>query len=123
MGQQIIHNFETVLSFIGSIAKLGLEASSVFCIILGFFLTFVGGLSKRQFINIRLQFGTWLSLALEFQLGADILATTIAPKSDDLIKLVVLAVVRTFLNFFLQKEIKEELEIRLKQREMSVHNP
>ena len=41
------------------------------------------------------------------QLGADILSTTVAPTMDALIKLAILAAIRTFLNFFLQKELEQ----------------
>jgi uncharacterized membrane protein len=95
----ISHNLELGLKTIGELAKLIMEGSSVFCIILGFFLTFMQGIKTRQFINVRLQFGTWLSLALEFQLAADILGTTIAPNLNDIYKLAIVSVIRTFLNF------------------------
>ncbi len=52
------------------------------------------------------KFGTWLGMALEFQLGADIVATTVNPTLQSLIELALLAAVRTFLNFFLQKELE-----------------
>jgi uncharacterized membrane protein len=54
------------------------------------------------------QFGTWLSLALEFQLGADIVATTTSPNRDTLIRLAVVALIRTFLNVFLARELEAE---------------
>jgi uncharacterized membrane protein len=57
---------------------------------------------------VRLAFGSWLSLALEFQLGADIVATTITPGRDNLIRLAVVAVIRTFLNLFLGRELEAE---------------
>jgi uncharacterized membrane protein len=61
-----------------------------------------------NFIQIRLTFGMWLALALEFQLGADILTTTMSPSLDALIQLAVIAVIRTFLNYFLNKELEVE---------------
>ena len=61
-----------------------------------------------EFIEIRLSFGLWLALALEFQLAADILSTTIAPSFESLGKLALIAVIRTFLNYFLNKEIEVE---------------
>ncbi|MBV8883327.1 MAG: DUF1622 domain-containing protein, partial [Chroococcidiopsidaceae cyanobacterium CP_BM_RX_35] len=64
------------------------------------------------FIELRLAFGTWLALALELQLGADILATTLNPSFDALAKLAIVAVVRTFLNYFLNKELQEETELQ-----------
>jgi uncharacterized membrane protein len=48
----------------------------------------------------------WLALALEFQLGADILSTTVAPTFDSLGKLGILALIRTFLNYFLTRELE-----------------
>ncbi len=50
----------------------------------------------------------WLSVALEFQLGADIANTTIAPSLEALGKLAILAVIRTFLNVFLTRELEAE---------------
>ncbi|RZK11946.1 MAG: DUF1622 domain-containing protein, partial [Hymenobacter sp.] len=50
----------------------------------------------------------YLALALEFQLGADILSTAIAPSWEQIGKLGAIAVIRTALNFFLSKEMQEE---------------
>ena len=57
--------------------------------------------------NIRIQFGSSLTVALELLLGADILATAIAPTWDDIGKLAAIAVLRTALNFFLERELRE----------------
>jgi uncharacterized membrane protein len=57
----------------------------------------------------RLTFASWLATALEFQLGADIVATTIAPTGQHLIQLAAVAVIRTFLNVFLAREIEAEV--------------
>jgi uncharacterized membrane protein len=66
----------------------------------------------ENFRRIRLRFSRYLSLALEFQLAADLLSTAIAPTFEELGRLGVIAVIRTGLNFFLSKEMKEEqLEI------------
>lgn len=56
--------------------------------------------------NIRIRFGSSLTVALELLLGADILATAIAPTWDDIGKLAAIAVLRTALNFFLERELK-----------------
>ena len=50
----------------------------------------------------------YLALALEFQLGADILTTAVAPDWDDIGKLTAIAVIRTGLNFFLSREMAEQ---------------
>jgi uncharacterized membrane protein len=56
----------------------------------------------------RLAFSRYLVVALEFQLAADIVKTAAEPTWTDLGILAVVAVIRTFLNFFLQREMKEE---------------
>ena len=65
-------------------------------------------LPQRPSIQARLSFGSWLALALEFQLGADIVSTTVSPSEAHLIQLGVVAVIRTFLNLFLGREIEAE---------------
>jgi uncharacterized membrane protein len=71
----------------------------------------VKGLAKSETANftaIRLTLARYLALALEFQLGADILSTAIAPSWEQIGQLGAIAVIRTALNFFLSREMKEE---------------
>ena len=56
----------------------------------------------------RLTLARFLALALEFQLAADVLATAVAPSWTQIGKLGAIAVIRTALNYFLAREIKEE---------------
>lgn len=57
--------------------------------------------------QVRLRLGRWLALALEFELAADILRTAIAPTWNELGQLAAIIVLRTLLNFFLQREINQ----------------
>lgn len=61
-----------------------------------------------DFTAIRLVLARYLALALEFQLGADILSTAIAPSWEQIGKLGAIAVIRTALNYFLAREMREE---------------
>jgi uncharacterized membrane protein len=61
-----------------------------------------------EFTTTRLILARYLSLALEFELGADILGTAISPSWDQIGKLGAVAVIRTGLNFFLSMEMKRE---------------
>ena len=61
-----------------------------------------------SFTPIRLAFARYLTLALELQLAADILSTAVAPTWDRIGKLAAIAVIRTMLNHFLSKELREE---------------
>ncbi len=56
--------------------------------------------------TIRIQFGSGLTVALELLLAADILATAIAPTWDEIGKLAAIASLRTALNYFLERELK-----------------
>ncbi len=64
----------------------------------------------REYNQARLTFSRYLVMALEFMLAADIVATAVKPSWNDLVMLASIAVIRTFLNFFLQREMKEEEE-------------
>jgi uncharacterized membrane protein len=57
--------------------------------------------------TIWLNFAGWILLALEFSLGADVIGTAIAPTWDTIGKLGAIAVIRTFLSFFLARDFKD----------------
>jgi uncharacterized membrane protein len=56
------------------------------------------------------RFGMWLLLGLEFELAADIIGSVISPTWQDIGKLGAIAVIRTFLNFFLEKDLEHSEE-------------
>jgi uncharacterized membrane protein len=72
---------------------------------------YFGGLNKsiQKFSKeaIRVQFGSSVAVSLELLLGADVLATAVAPSWDDIGKLAAIAVIRTLLNYFLERELKQ----------------
>ena len=63
---------------------------------------------STNFNRVRLTLGKYLALALEFQVGADILSTAIAPSYEQIGKLGAIVVIRTLLNYFLTKELENE---------------
>jgi uncharacterized membrane protein len=93
------------------VVSLILELTSVLCIVAGLISTVALLIRQRKFSpsynRLRLKFGGWLALALEFQLASDIIKTTVAPTYENLIQLGAIAIIRTFLNYFLNKELKE----------------
>jgi uncharacterized membrane protein len=74
------------------------------------FFKVVASPSIRGYESTRLLLARFLSLGLEFQLAADILGTAVAPSWAQIGKLAAVAVIRTGLNYFLAREIKEEQE-------------
>ncbi|EKT55398.1 DUF1622 domain-containing protein [Providencia burhodogranariea] len=86
--------------------QLLLEIISVICVVIGLVKTLIVSIRLKSGRVARYCFGGWLATALEFQLAADILVTTVDPDLDSLIKLGIIAVIRTFLNYFLAKELE-----------------
>jgi uncharacterized membrane protein len=66
------------------------------------------GDGPAAYASVRLLLARYLALGLEFQLAADILVTAVAPSWDEIGKLAAIAAIRTLLNFFLAREMKEE---------------
>ena len=62
---------------------------------------------RHSWSDVRLKLGSWLALALEFLLAADVVRTAVAPTWGDIGKLASIAVIRTGLNYFLSRDIDE----------------
>ena len=104
--------------------KLGVEMVGAAIIALGIITAgslLVRALLARRtadFTAIRLTLARYLALALEFQLGADILSTAIAPSWEQIGKLGAIAIIRTALNFFLSREMEQERKETGAEREV-----
>jgi len=122
---EFIETFKANLDRWGELVEVVLNAISLLCIVAGVVVSITRSLQERRrspgahplHTNFRMIFGGWLVVALEFQLAADIVGTIVSPTSAHLIELGAIAVIRTFLNYFLSKELKEEREITLKRVE------
>jgi uncharacterized membrane protein len=63
-------------------------------------------------MRIWMHFATWLLLGLEFELAADVIRTAIAPTWSDIGQLASIAAIRTFLSYFLDKDIENVSDSR-----------
>ena len=63
------------------------------------------GASWRK--RVWVSFGSWLLLGLQFALAADIVRSAISPDWADIGQLAAIAAIRTFLNYFLERDLKE----------------
>jgi uncharacterized membrane protein len=72
---------------------------------------------RLAYQSARLILSRFLAMALEFQLAADLLGTTVAPSWDQLGRLGAIAVIRTFLNYFLAREIDDEVKAEREAKE------
>ena len=57
-----------------------------------------------------MRFGVWLLLGLEFELAADIIRSAIAPAWSDIGQLAAIGFIRTFLNYFLERDLDKYVE-------------
>lgn len=116
--RELIENMRGTLDAWGELTEVLLNALSLICIIVGVINSFIRSIQARKrqpgthplHSYFRKVFGGWLVVALEIQLAADIVGTIVSPTSAHLIELGAIAVIRTFLNYFLSKELKEETE-------------
>jgi uncharacterized membrane protein len=104
---------ETLRTWVDLLVRL-VEAAGAVVIFIGAavavfqFLRVLPRRDPEEFVPVRLTLGRFLALGLEFQLASDVLRTTIAPSFEELGKLAAVAAIRTALNFFLAREIREE---------------
>ena len=57
--------------------------------------------------EVWLRLGHWLVAGLTFQLAADVLETAITTSWDEVARLAAIAAIRTFLNYFLERDLGE----------------
>jgi len=100
------HKMETIAQNITLTISRAVETTAALVIAFAV-LQFLWNSPKRESQDLRIRFGSAVAIALELMLGADVLATAIAPSWDDIGKLASIAVIRTGLNYFLGKELKE----------------
>lgn len=62
----------------------------------------------RHFHSGYVQYARWLIAGLTFQLAADIIETAFSPSWDEIGQLAAIAVIRTFINFFLERDLAEQ---------------
>jgi len=64
------------------------------------------GVSHGERKTVWRRLGMWLLLGLEFELAADIIGSVISPTWYEIGELAAIAVIRTFLNYFLEKDLE-----------------
>ena len=97
-----------------------LEAMAVLIIAVGSIKAFIAGLGAMlikpslhdAIREVWLDYARYLIAGLTFQLAADIVSTTIAPTWDDIGRLAAIAVTRTFLSYFLERDLGDIMERR-----------
>jgi len=99
---------------------LVIEAMALFVIAFGVVESFIGMLRTITQHDERrvvwLQLARWLVAGLTLQLAADVLETSISQDWIDLGQLAAIAVIRTFLSYFLERDMSEVRELEAEAR-------
>lgn len=109
------------LATVTEFSILVIDALALLVIVLGTLEAFVNGLrvmlsslSSHVKREVWLRYARWLVVGLTFQLAADIIETSISTSWEAIGRLAAIAVIRTFLNYFLERDLAE---LRERQRE------
>jgi uncharacterized membrane protein len=103
------------LHLVTKYAVVIIDAMALIIVVVGTVEAFFTGLraafraptANRQLRQVWLRYGRWLVAGLTFQLAADIIGTSIAPTWQEVGQLGAIAAIRTFLNFFLERDLAE----------------
>lgn len=116
---------EATLHEIAHYVALIIEAVAVAIIAIGAVEALIGmlrvgmgtegtGAARR---GVYLHFARWLVAGLTFQLAADVVNTSFSPTWDEIGHLAAIAAIRTFLSFFLDREMQDTRELQRAPRE------
>ena len=106
-----LHNYEHILHNIAEISALTLEFIGVLIIVVGSaksLISLVVRLIRHRTINIVVELGKTLALALEFKMGAEIIKTVIVHDLTELAVLGIVILIRALLAFLIHWEMKME---------------
>ena len=106
---------QDIVVIIDAMALIIIVIGTVEAFFTGLRVAFPARTANRGFRAVWLRYGRWLVAGLTFQLAADIIETSIAPSWQEVGQLGAIAVIRTFLNFFLERDLSE-LEIGARRR-------
>ena len=122
---------QPLLQEIAHFIALGIEAIAIAIIAAGSMEAVVGIIrtafhsetSNRERRHVWLKFARWLIAGLTFQMAADIVNTSFEPTWDELGRLGAIALIRTFLSFFLDREVQDTRNLQRAGNRGVSHDP
>ena len=106
-----LENYKVLLHHVAEIVVYSLELIGILIIVLGTIKALgltIYRVKNKQPVNIVMELGKALSLALEFKLGAEIINTVIIRDLQELLILAVVIIIRALLAVLIHWEIKME---------------
>jgi len=115
---------ESMLQEIAHYVSLTIESIAIAIIALGVIESLIGAarvgfLAEGEPEGLRavwMRLARWLVAGLTFQLAADLVSTSFNPTWDEIGHLAAIAVIRTFLSFFLEREMDEKRRLSERNR-------
>ena len=103
------------IAFLTDSAVVAIDAMAVLIIVAGTIEMFIACVRSifapsptgRDLRDGYVRYARWLMAGLTFQLANDIIISARAPSWDDIGRLAAIAFIRTFLNFFIERDIRE----------------
>ena len=111
MFDAFVNNYEVILHHIAEVSALTLEFIGVAIIVFGSgksLVQLISNLIRHRRINIVIELGKTLALALEFKMGAEIIKTVIVHDLQELAVLGIVILIRALLAFLIHWEMKME---------------
>ena len=108
---------EHAVAIINMMALLMIAFGTIEAFIAGLRAMFNSSRTGHELRHGYMRFARWLVAGLTFQLAADIIETAITPGWEDIGRLAAIAVIRTFLSYFLERDMKEIAEAPGEQKE------
>jgi uncharacterized membrane protein len=115
----LVEATEVCVVLIDAIALLVVAGSTFYTFVMAAWTVITRHVDQVYRRALWLRYGRWLVVGLTFQLAADIIESSTAPSWEAIGMLGAIAVIRTFLNYFLGRDIQEEREIQREERERS----
>ncbi|MBS0319305.1 MAG: DUF1622 domain-containing protein [Proteobacteria bacterium] len=111
--EELLHTAAHAISLLVEAIAIGCVAfGALEALVRGVPTLFRGDATGMDRRDVWLRFARWLVAALTFQLGADIVSTSFSATWEDIGRLAAIAVVRTFLSYFLDREVDETRELQ-----------
>ena len=118
--EELLHHFAHYIA-------LGIEVVAIALITGGAIEAVVGilrvlaraGTTNQDRRHVWLMFARWLVAGLTFQLAADLVNSSFDPTWDELGRLAIIAAIRTFLSFFLDRELADTRDLQRQSRDAS----
>jgi uncharacterized membrane protein len=111
--ESLLHDIAHYVSLCIEAIAIAVIAAGAVEAVLGIVRVLVRGVATgKDRRTVWLDFARWLVAGLTFQLAADLVNTSFAPTWDELGHLAAIAAIRTFLSFFLDREMADTRELQ-----------